>query len=93
MFSAALRPVLLVLALGASVDCAAAQKLHCPEGYTKLDRCVNPELAATARKQSIMRTQSRLSQTALPVLPNADPAFRDPTLTQFLRREISVTHP
>lgn len=93
MFSVLLRPALLALALGVSVDCAAAQKLRCPEGYVTLDRCVNPALAAMARKQSIMRTQSRLSQTALPVLPNADPAFRDPTLTQFLRREISVTHP
>lgn len=93
MFPALLRSALVAFAFGAGIDCAIAEKRHCPEGYVTADRCVNPALAAAARKQSIMRTQSRLSQTALPILPNADPAFRDPTLTQFLRREISVTHP
>lgn len=86
---------LVVLVMSTSV--ASSGSVHaqrrCLEGYTANGNCVNPALAASARKQSIMRTQSRLSQTALPVLPNADPAFRDPTLNQFMRREISVTHP
>lgn len=85
--------VVLVLGAGADLTLAQAQQQQCSEGYVAVGRCVNPALAATARKRSIMRTQSRLSQTALPVLPNADPAFRDRTLTEFLRHEIRVTHP
>ncbi len=90
-----LRSLVVALALGAGIDLtpAQAQQQRCSEGYVAVGLCVNPALAATARKQSIMRTQSRLSQTALPVLPNADLAFRDPTLMQFLRHEIRATHP
>ena len=50
----------------------------CPEGRTAGGECVNPALAATNRRDSIIFSQSQLSRTAHPIRPELDYRYRYP---------------
>lgn len=65
----------LMWALAPSV--AQAQQ-PCAEGRTASGDCVRPGLAAGLRQTAIIFAQPKISETAYPVLPNADRAFRYP---------------
>lgn len=44
-------------------------------------------------RRAVSRSQLRLSETAPPQAPGGDATLRDPTMRQYLRREISNVHP
>jgi hypothetical protein len=44
----------------------------CPEGRTASGACVNSDLAASMRKDTILSTQPKLSYTSPPLLPKDD---------------------
>lgn len=82
----------VLLAMFAVPDALLAQE-HCAEGITAAGTCVNPALGRSVRRQTIVRTQSRLSVNSPPVLPSADATAKDPALRGFIRREQSATRP
>jgi hypothetical protein len=51
---------------------------RCPEGRAVGGACVNPLLVAGMREVAIIFSQPKISQTAFPVLPSADRAYRYP---------------
>jgi hypothetical protein len=69
------------LVLGASIlllgpNMALAES--CPEGRTMMGECLNPGLASTMRQNAIVYSQSQLSQTAQPIMPQEDYTYRYP---------------
>lgn len=71
------------LTLLCGVSTVRAASATCPEGRTITGECVNPALAAGARRSAVMYAQSRLSATAFPVLPSLDPLYRYPNALLF----------
>lgn len=59
------------------ISSASAQS-YCPEGKTASGACVNPALAASARLDSMIFAQPKISYTAFPLLPALDFLFRYP---------------
>ena len=50
----------------------------CPEGKTVTGECVNAGLAATMRLNALVYSQSQLSHTAQPIMPQQDYTYRYP---------------
>ena len=73
-----LRRLLPALIGGAFAATAALAQVKCPEGRTATGECVAPALGAAARQTNIIFSQSKISQTAFPVLPADDRLFRYP---------------
>ncbi|HSL78065.1 MAG TPA: hypothetical protein VK877_00265 [Pseudolabrys sp.] len=51
---------------------------RCPEGRAVGGVCANPLLLGAMREVAIIFSQPKISQTAFPVLPSADRAYRYP---------------
>ena len=69
---------LVSFALLAAISSSVPAKAQCAEGKTASGECVDPGLAAGARQSAIIFSQPKISQTALPLLPNDDRSFRYP---------------
>ena len=72
--------ILLALAACACLplpQTAFAQKA-CREGKTVMGECANAGLAATMRRNGTVFSQSQLSQTAQPIMPQQDYTYRYP---------------
>lgn len=57
---------------------AAGAQQRCPEGRTASGACVNAPLAMVMRRTGIIFSQPKISQTAYPVPPSGDRAYRYP---------------
>jgi hypothetical protein len=57
---------------------ATSAQTVCSEGRTAAGRCVDDRLAASARQTAIVFSQSKISETAFPVLPSQDAQYRYP---------------
>jgi hypothetical protein len=57
---------------------AASAQVRCKEGRLTKDLCANASLATAMREVAIIFSQPKISQTAFPVLPSADRAYRYP---------------
>lgn len=70
--------VFLGLGLFAAACGDAAAQARCGEGRAMNGKCVNTALAASMRLTSVIYSQPKISQTALPVLPVQDLEYRYP---------------
>ncbi len=70
--------ILAFLAAFALPGTALAQG-SCAEGMTASGECVDPGLAGGARQAAIIFSQTKISYTAYPVLPNGDRNYRYPS--------------
>jgi hypothetical protein len=71
-----MRTVALVFMVGATLFVAfaavAEPQVHCSEGKTASGECVNPRLASVMRKQAIILSQPKISDTTPLNLPSED---------------------
>ncbi|HLX14856.1 MAG TPA: hypothetical protein VKS24_06570 [Bradyrhizobium sp.] len=71
-----MRIVALVFMVGATMSVAfaaiAEAQVHCFEGKTASGECVNPRLASVMRKQAIILSQPKISDTTPLNLPSED---------------------
>src|SRR5262249_2903076 len=65
----------LVVTLASTTVTEAQQR--CAEGRTSAGKCVDPLLAADARRTAILASQPRLSLTIQPVLPSVHAYVRE----------------
>lgn len=74
-----IRPIVIVAFLAAlALPGFALAQGSCAEGMTASGECVDPGLAAGARQTAIIISQTKISYTAYPVLPNGDTSYRYP---------------
>jgi hypothetical protein len=57
---------------------AADAQVRCREGRLTADLCANASLATALREVAVIFSQPKISQTAFPVLPGRDRAYRYP---------------
>ena len=69
--------LLAALTLSLSTEMVLADEA-CPEGRTMMGECLNAGLSSTMRQNAIISSQPQLSQSAQPILPQADYTYRYP---------------
>lgn len=58
---------------------AASAQTKCVAGYVSAKGdCVSEQAAAAARRQAVIFSEPKISETAYPVLPSSDGAYRYP---------------
>jgi hypothetical protein len=73
------RTVLLMLACSLALWAGTASaQVRCKEGRLTKELCANASLATAMREVAIIFSQPKISQTAFPVLPSGDRAYRYP---------------
>jgi hypothetical protein len=73
------RTALLMLACSLALWAGTANaQVRCKEGRLTKELCANASLATAMREVAIIFSQPKISQTAFPVLPSGDRAYRYP---------------
>jgi hypothetical protein len=73
------RTTLLTLACSLALWSGTANaQVRCKEGRLTKELCANASLATAMREVAIIFSQPKISQTAFPVLPSGDRAYRYP---------------
>ena len=73
------RTALLMLACSLALWAGTASaQVRCKEGRLTKELCANASLATAMREVAIIFSQPKISQTAFPVLPSGDRAYRYP---------------